>query len=101
MEMDKDLDRIIAEYIAGESAPEEAHWLEERMLADPELKSAVEHLQLLVEIDDFEQGKTEGDARKQFEARIEENAEIQNVLTQYRDTEDFLELERGEGQLKR
>ncbi|HMQ88618.1 MAG TPA: hypothetical protein PKB07_13580 [Flavilitoribacter sp.] len=94
MEMDKDLDRIIAEYIAGESAPEEAHWLEERMLADPELKSAVKHLQLLVEIDDFEQGKTTGDARKQFEAQIEENVEIQNVLTQYRDTEDFLELEK-------
>ncbi len=92
--MEKDLDRIIAEYLAGEGIPDETAWLEGQMQSSPEIRGMVEELKLLLEVDDFMQGKMEGVAQKQFEHRLQEDPATQSALKGYQETEVFMELEK-------
>lgn len=92
--MKKDLDRIIAEYLAGEGNPQEVAWLEKQMQSDPELLASVEELKLLLEVEDFASGNMPAADQEQFENQLKADPTVKAAMKIYNNTEVFLELEK-------
>lgn len=89
--MHENIDNIIGKLLNGTISPEEYNMLRQQMADDPELNETVEELQLAQEVEHFAEAKFSGQARIDFENRLNKDVHLMNALQKYRAVKTILQ----------